>query len=55
MEGGKAPGPDGFTTKFFHTCWAMLKDEVLKIVEDSRITRGVIYAFNATFLTLIQK
>ena len=24
----KAPGPDGFTTTFFHTFWDMLKMEV---------------------------
>jgi hypothetical protein len=25
---GKALGPDGFTTNFFHSCWTMLRDEV---------------------------
>jgi hypothetical protein len=25
---GKAPGPDDFTTNFFHSCWPMLREEV---------------------------
>lgn len=55
MEGGKAPGPYNFTTNFFHSCWDMLKEEVLEIFEDSRRTGGVLSAFNATFLTLFPK
>jgi hypothetical protein len=28
MEGDKAPGPDGFTMAFFHSCWAVVKQDV---------------------------
>ena len=52
---GKSPGLDGFTTNFFHFFWDMIKDEVLEIVEESRCKRGVLKAFNATFLSLIPK
>ena len=55
MAQGKAPGPEGFTTNFFHFFWDMIKDEVLEIVEESRCKRGVLKAFNATFLMLIPK
>ena len=40
---------------FFHACWEWIKDEVLEIVDASRKARGVLKAFNATFLTLISK
>jgi hypothetical protein len=33
---GKAPGPDGFTSDFFHYCWPMIRTEVWEILEDSR-------------------
>ena len=33
----------------------MIKKEVWQIVEDSRQDKGVLHAFNATFLTLILK
>jgi hypothetical protein len=28
MPSGKLPGPDGFTTDFFHDCWDLIKKEV---------------------------
>jgi hypothetical protein len=52
---GKAPGPDGFTMDFFHACWPMLRDEVWKLVEESRSSGKVLPTLNATFLTLIPK
>ena len=55
MALGKAPGPDGFTSNFFHYFWDMVKDEVVEIVEESRTKKGVLRAFNATFLSLIPK
>ena len=36
LKDNKAPGPDGFTTNFFHTCWDTIKEEVLAIVENYR-------------------
>jgi hypothetical protein len=51
----KAPGPDGFTSDFFHHCWPMIRTEVWEILEDSRATGQVLQALNATFLTLIPK
>ena len=55
MAQGKAPGPDGFTTNFFHFFWEMIKKEVWAIVEESRSKRGVLKDFNVTFLALIPK
>ena len=55
MALGKALGPDGFTSNFFHYFWDMIKEEVVGIVEESRNKKGVLRAFNATFLSLIPK
>ena len=55
MALGKSPGPNGFTSNFFHYLWDLVKEEVLKIMEESRNKRGVLKSFNATFLTLILK
>ena len=55
MALGKAPVPDGFTSNFFHFFWDLFKEDVLNIVEESRTKKGVLKAFNATFLTLIPK
>jgi hypothetical protein len=51
----KAVGPDGFTNDFFHHSWPLIRVEVWEIIEDSRSTRQVLQALNATFLTLIPK
>jgi hypothetical protein len=55
MPPGKAPGPDGFTTDFFHHCWDLVKKDVWEVVEESRTSGVVLPALNATFLTLIPK
>ena len=55
MDLGKALGPDGFTTNFFHFFWDSIKVEVLEIVEESRCSRDILKSFNATFITLISK
>ena len=51
----KASGPDGFTSNLFHHFWDMVKGELVEIVEESRLKKGVLKAFNATFLSLIPK
>jgi hypothetical protein len=52
---GKALDPDGFTTNFFHSCWPMLREEVWKLVEESRSFGKVLPTLNSNFLTLIPK
>jgi hypothetical protein len=34
MPGDKAPGPDGFTGLFFKKCWDIIKDDLMKVVND---------------------
>jgi hypothetical protein len=52
---GKAPGPDGFTTNFFQACWSIIGKYLWEVVEESRTSKSVLQAFNATFLALIPK
>jgi hypothetical protein len=35
MPPGKSPGPDGFTTDFFHHCWDIIRKDVWEVVEES--------------------
>eukprot|EP00253_Pinus_taeda_P018354 PITA_18354 len=55
LKEGKAPGPDGFTTTFFHVFWDLIKVEVCQVVEESRDLRWLLPSLNSTFITLIPK
>ena len=51
----KAPGPNGFTSNFFHAGWEWLKEEIVALMEDSRISGNILKSLNSTFLALIPK
>eukprot|EP00253_Pinus_taeda_P024927 PITA_24927 len=55
LKAGKAPGPDGFTSNFFHYFWELIKWEVWQVVEESRNMRWMYPGLNATFIALIPK
>eukprot|EP00253_Pinus_taeda_P030826 PITA_30826 len=55
MKKGKAPGPDGFTTEFYQAGWQFLGQDILEVVEESRVKNRMWSGMNATFLTLIPK
>ena len=55
LKEGKAPGPDGFTTTFFHTFQDLIKQEVWQIVEESSALHWLLPSLNSTFITLIPK
>ena len=52
---GKSPGPDGLTIEFFHGFYYLVKEDLLKIVQESQRVRKVLGALNSTFLALIPK
>jgi len=54
MQNGNALGSDGFNVDFFKACWKIVKQDILKVVEDSR-SKKVLKAFNASFIALIPK
>ena len=55
MKEGKAPGPDGFTSNFFHHFWDLIKNEVWQLVEESRAAHWLLPSLNATFIALVPK
>jgi hypothetical protein len=55
MEADKAPGPDGFTARFYKDCWTTIKDDLLKMVQKSQNCTKLGGSTNSTFLALILK
>jgi len=55
LKAGKAPGPDRFTSNFFHHFWDLVKWEVWQVAEESRTLRWMYPSLNATFIALIPK
>eukprot|EP00253_Pinus_taeda_P036049 PITA_36049 len=55
MKNQKAPSPDGFNVEFFEACWKTIKQDILEVVEDSRRSRSVWKALNASFIALIPR
>ena len=55
FKDGKAPGPDGFTSNFFHHFWDLIKFEVWQLVEESRTMHWLLPSLNATFIALVPK
>eukprot|EP00253_Pinus_taeda_P004077 PITA_04077 len=53
MQNGKAPGPDGFNVDFFKACWNIVKQDILNVVEDSRMNRTILKMLNTSFISLI--
>eukprot|EP00253_Pinus_taeda_P005298 PITA_05298 len=55
MQNGKAPSPNGFNVDFFKACWEIVKHDILEVVEDSRRSKKVLKALNASFIAFIPK
>jgi hypothetical protein len=51
----KSPGPDGWTTELFVYFFYLVGEDILAMVEESRILGAILGGLNATFLTLIPK
>jgi hypothetical protein len=51
----RSPGPDGWTTEFFIFFFDLVGEDLLQMVEDSRLNGKIYGSLNATFLVLIPK
>lgn len=55
LKAGKAPGPDGFTSDFFHHFWDLIQTKVWQVVEESRVLIWMYPGLNTTFIALVPK
>ena len=55
MKPDSAPGPDCFTTRFFTSCWSIIKYDLLKMVRNSQLVNRLGGSTNSSFLALIPK
>lgn len=55
IQNGKAPGPNGFNVDYFKSCWRVVKQDILEVVEDSRRFKTILKALNESFIALIPK
>ncbi|KAL4379687.1 hypothetical protein GQ457_02G039520 [Hibiscus cannabinus] len=55
MNESKAPGPDGFSARFFQAAWGIVGADFLRAVQFFFGTSSLPDAFNSTILTLVPK
>lgn len=55
FDKNKAPSLDGFPLFFFQTFWNILKDDVVKGVQEFSGAKMILKELNSTFLVLIPK
>jgi len=53
MAPRKSPGPDNLTMDLCQAGWSILGIDIWEMVKESRTSKGILQAFNATFITLI--
>jgi hypothetical protein len=55
LQKGKIPGPDGLSVEFYLGFCELLKDDLLKVVQESKCYGKVLGSFNTTHLALIPR
>jgi len=55
MNPDKAPGPDGFTARFYILCWDIIKKDLCRMVTKSQNCNKLGGSTNSSFLALIPK
>ena len=54
-DGNKAPGPDGFNLHFFKSQWNVVKDDVMKVLDEFFLSGMLDSRLNKSFIALILK
>lgn len=56
LPSDKAPGPDGFTGKFFKSCWEIIKDDILLVINSfSNLQTRNFHWLNSANIALVPK
>jgi hypothetical protein len=56
LPSDKAPGPDGYTGRFYKVCWPIIKRDVMAVISAIWCRKfGQFGRLNTTFVTLIPK
>jgi hypothetical protein len=56
LPSDKAPGPDGFTGRFYKTCWSVIKPEVMATLNSLFLANGRGFSsLNDTLISLLPK
>ena len=55
MEHNKAPGPDGFPTKFYQFFWEVVKPDLMNLFYEFHAGRLPIHSLNFGVITLLPK
>ncbi|KAL4302951.1 hypothetical protein GQ457_10G005050 [Hibiscus cannabinus] len=55
MNGNKAPGPDGFSARFFQAAWNIVGPDFLRAVQFFFATSSLPDSLNSTIITLVPK
>jgi exonuclease III len=55
MEPDKAPGPDGFSARFFISCWDIIQKDLIRMVKKSQTCAKLGGSTKSSFLALIPK
>ncbi|GJV60166.1 RNA-directed DNA polymerase, eukaryota, reverse transcriptase zinc-binding domain protein [Tanacetum coccineum] len=55
IEDSKAPGPDGFTARFYNSAWSIIGKDICKAVQEVFITGKLLDKVNATLISLVPK
>ena len=51
----KSPGPDGIPVEVYRALFDVLGSDLLRVIEDSRLSGKILAVFNSTFVALIPK
>lgn len=55
LKAFKVPGPDGLPAEFFYKYWAVLKDDIISMIQNFSTSGFLLKEFNRTFISLIPK